>query len=42
MKQTLRFGRQRCERYEVATVYSYAINMKSCKSVKRVGARIFS
>lgn len=42
MKYTLRFGRQRCERYESARVFSYAMNTKACKSTKRVGARIFS
>lgn len=42
MKQTLRFGRQRCERYEDAWVYSYVYNTATSKSTKRVGARIFS
>lgn len=42
MKQTLRFGRQRCERYWSARVYSYAIDTKACKVTKRVGVRIFS
>lgn len=41
MKQTLRFGRQRCERYESVKVYTYAMNTRADKSTMRVGVRIF-
>lgn len=42
MKQTLRFGRQRCERYTDVIVWTYSWNAKAYKSTKRVGVRIFS
>ena len=42
MKQTLRFGRQRCERYGSVKVFTYSFNNAAYKSTKRVGVRIFS